>query len=946
MSRLLGVAAGVGMVLLIAVPASADWTGYHFDNSHSGNDPSAPAIAGSGIAWTSTNLAGDVTAEPLYYNGVVYVATMQDYLYALNPVNGAILWADHLDTAWDIGTNPLPCGNDFPFIGIMGTPVIDPATGILYAVGLVTNSSSGSAVPEYHFWAINLSTHALAYAPVVITDNNLFDPAIHNQRGALTLYNGQVFIPFGGRDGDCGNYHGWVFRLQASNGSGLISYHTAALGAGMWARGGGVIVNGFYTIATGNAVGSDQCSSTFKEQNAIVKLYTDLSLYQYWAPADWSSLSCSDTDIGSTGPSLLGSTGYIAQSGKNGQLYLVNAANLGGIGGEVGTSGGISVCGGESFGGNGYDPSTADLFVPCGGGLFGFSLSGTTWSPQWNQSITSGAPIVLGGSVWAIDRGGGGLYVYRESNGGVLFHDGTLGAVSHGFVSPSYGGGLVFAAGNSSGPIVRAYFAGGWAASYNLSAAPTTWAPNQSQTFNVTLTNVGTQPWPHSGTNPVELDLHFTTHAGGSAAMGSWLTSQTYLLPADVATGASVTFSVTATAPNQSGSMLLEATMFKNQQFWFQQWNSVAVTISPATWAAGYDLSAAPASWVAGQSQTFNVVVTNTGNQTWPHTGYTEVDLDLHFTTVTGGSTQESHWLTSNAFSLPSDVAPTGTATVSVTLTAPSNTGSMFLEAEMIKEHQFWFSQVASVSVNVAAPVWSAGYDLSSTPASWVAGQSQTFNVTVTNTGNTTWPHTGYTEVDVDLHFTTVTGGSTQESHWLTTNAFSLAADVAPLGTATVSVTLTAPSTTGSMFLEAEMIKEHQFWFSQVASVSVNVAAPVWSAGYNLSSVPTTWTAGQSQTFNVTVTNTGNTTWPHTGYTEVDVDLHFTTVTGGSTQESHWLTSQAFSLPNDVAPGASVTVSVTVTAPTTTGSMFLEAAMIKEHQFWFTQVASVTVTVS
>src|SRR6266704_4183907 len=119
-----GVAAAV-IAVMTATPLLADWTTYHNDNSHTGNDASAPPIAGSGIAWSSPNLAGDVTAEPLFFNGVVYVATMQDYIYALDPTNGTILWADHLDTAWDIGANPLPCGNDFSFTGIMGTPVID-----------------------------------------------------------------------------------------------------------------------------------------------------------------------------------------------------------------------------------------------------------------------------------------------------------------------------------------------------------------------------------------------------------------------------------------------------------------------------------------------------------------------------------------------------------------------------------------------------------------------------------------------------------------------------------------------------------------------------------------------------------------------------------------------------------------------------------------------------
>jgi hypothetical protein len=163
----------------------------------------------------------------------------------------------------------------------------------------------------------------------------------------------------------------------------------------------------------------------------------------------------------------------------------------------------------------------------------------------------------------------------------------------------------------------------------------------------------------------------------------------------------------------------------------------------------------------------------------------------------------------------------------------------------------------------------------------------------------------------------------------------------------TFNVTFAPPATaSGTMFLEAEMIKEHQFWFAQQSAVSVTVAAPTWSAQYDLTNVPTTWTAGQSKTFSVTVTNNGNQTWPSTGYTEVDLDFHFTTVTGGSSQQTYWKTSQAFALPGNVNPGSSVTVTVTVTAPSIKGSMFLEAEMIKEHQFWFTQVSSVAVTVN
>ena len=37
----------------------------------------------------------------------------------------------------------------------------------------------------------------------------------------------------------------------------------------------------------------------------------------------------------------------------------------------------------------------------------------------------------------------------------------------------------------------------------------------------------------------------------------------------------------------------------------------------------------------------------------------------------------------------------------------------------------------------------------------------------------------------------------------------------------TFNVTVTAPNTSGSMSLEAEMIKEHAWWFTDVSSVPV-----------------------------------------------------------------------------------------------------------------------------
>ena len=484
---------------------------------------------------------------------------------------------------------------------------------------------------------------------------------------------------------------------------------------------------------------------------------------------------------------------------------------------------------------------------------------------------------------------------------------------------------------------------GGWKARYDMTKAPTDWGVGQTKTFPVTVTNTGTQVWPATGNNRVDLNLHFAKSAGGSLNQSAWLSSQTFTLPQNLSPGQSATVNATVTAPSTAGTAVLEAEMIKEQQFWFQQWQPVTVTVP--SWAASFEMSKVPTSWVAGESQTSQVTVTNLGTSTWPSSGHTRVDLDLHFSTRAGGPAKRAYWLISKAFSLPADVAPGASVTLNVTFAAPSNTGAMVLEAEMIKEHQFWFSQWAPVKVVVAPAVWSASYGISKAPRTWTLLQSQGFAVTVTNTGNTTWPSAGYYRVDLDLHFTSRTGGSATRAYWLTNTAYRIPADVTPGKSVTVMVTVMAPPSFGSMFLEAEMIKEHQFWFKRYRAVAVVAAPPGWSATYNITHVPTNWVAGKSQTFSVSITNNGTKAWPSTGFTEVDLELHFATSVGGAANRANWLTNNTFRLPKDVAPGQSVAIMVTISSPRS-GSLVLELEMIKEHQFWFLQFQPVSVTVA
>lgn len=482
--------------------------------------------------------------------------------------------------------------------------------------------------------------------------------------------------------------------------------------------------------------------------------------------------------------------------------------------------------------------------------------------------------------------------------------------------------------------------AAAWTASYDMTTVPTSWGQGATRTFEVKVTNTGTVTWPSTGSNAVMLDANFSTTSGGANGC-CWLTSQAFTLPADVAPGGSATVTVTATAPNTSGSLFLEVQLLKNQEFWFGTWGFTPVSIA-ALWSAAYDVSAAPATWIVGQTQTFSVTLTNTGTMPWLHGGTNPIELDIHFSTTPGGSTV-CCWLTSQVYALPADVAPNASVTLTVGVSAPSSAGALYLEAETFKNQQFWFTQAKAVPVNVYHH-WQGSVDMSGAPTTWVAGQTRSFPVTVHNLGDQAWPSGTANPVKLDLNFSTGSGGA-NGCCWLTSQTYSLPANVAPGGSATLTVSVTAPGQTGRLFLEAQLFKNQQFWFPTWNFVTVS-AGGTYTATYDLSHAPRTWTAGQSQTFQVTVTNTGNVTWQSTGYYEFDLDLHFTTAKGGSGHEASWLTSLAYSLPNDLAPGASATFSITVTAPSTTGSMQLEAEMIKEHAFWFVSVAYVAVAVA
>ena len=400
--------------------SDADWPGYHRDAARLGQGAGGSFTAVD-VAWTSGALDGDVYAEPIVARGLVIVATERNSMYALDAKTGSTIW--HTTFGAPVDASTLPCGNIRPVTGITGTPVADPAAGLVYAVAFEQ--------PAHHeLYALDVATGAVKFHRTV--DAPGADPKVHQERGALALANGRVYVPYGGLAGDCGSYRGTVVGANAAANTGdLLSFRVAnSREVGIWAPSGiAVNASGKLFVATGN--GADTQAYAFSD--AVLRLSADLQLEDWWGPTDWQTLDRGDTDVGSVGPSLLPG-GRVVVGGKSGFVYVLNENALGNLGAEVNKA---KVCGG-AFGGFAFADGV--LYVPCTDGLAAAQLGsdgGLTVVWRGPRSAT-GPPIVVAGAVWLTDPASGTLYALDPANGQVRFQR-QLGAMQH-FVTPAAAG--------------------------------------------------------------------------------------------------------------------------------------------------------------------------------------------------------------------------------------------------------------------------------------------------------------------------------------------------------------------------------------------------------------------------------------------------------------------------------------------------------------------------
>ncbi|KAL8670348.1 MAG: hypothetical protein Q9168_005106 [Polycauliona sp. 1 TL-2023] len=386
-TRLVALAAAIAPQVLASAPTDSYTDADPAQSGYLPNHNMDPAVVDSsefGLLWsTRYNNLEKFYAKPLVYTPnaggpqIVFIASTQNWIRTMNAKTGAALNARQVHTPFlqaEIGCTDIP-----DTIGIIGTPVIDPATDIAYffAKTYIPNyrvaGNTGVFNGVYYFHGVNVNTLEDAFPPVLVdgsqSDNapaKYFVGGVVLQRTALTQIGSVVYGGFGGHC-DLFNYTGVIVGVDVNQGKTVTNFavesgplvpqtnvwnqNGGGGEGGVWMSGMALATDGANRLfwVSGNGVGhenqgvpasgSSGCKTLGEAAvNLAVGAGGKLSLTDYFQPYDYQGMDGGDQDFGSGGVALLdpgtfkgtGVSRIAVTSGKNGKIYILNANNLGG----------------------------------------------------------------------------------------------------------------------------------------------------------------------------------------------------------------------------------------------------------------------------------------------------------------------------------------------------------------------------------------------------------------------------------------------------------------------------------------------------------------------------------------------------------------------------------------------------------------------------------------
>lgn len=318
-----------------------------------------------------TRLVDDqIYTQPLVVSGVdlpsigkrnvVYVATVNNTVYAFDaddPMLADAYWYKNYTPSGAAVVKNADmtgaCGGNYKDfsgnMGIVGTPVIDT---LLQTMFFVSRDKLNSGGFEQWLHAVNITNgneqpnspkKIVAKFPGngdgSVNDTISFDAQKHNQRPALALVNGIVYIAWASHC-DWGPYHGWVIGYDAATLVQKYVWMDTPTGGngGIWMSGQAISADadGNLYLSTGNGtVGENGNPADITNRGeSFIKLKPQgntLEVASFFTPKNYATLEQYDIDLGSQGLLLVPGTNWAFGGGKEGKMYLVKRDTMGGV---------------------------------------------------------------------------------------------------------------------------------------------------------------------------------------------------------------------------------------------------------------------------------------------------------------------------------------------------------------------------------------------------------------------------------------------------------------------------------------------------------------------------------------------------------------------------------------------------------------------------------------
>jgi outer membrane protein assembly factor BamB len=292
-------------------------------------------------------IAGNVYAQPLYLDDgpggrpTIIAVTESNNVYALDALDGSVIWQRNVGDPVDAGD--LIC-TKFDPMGIIGTPSVDIASRALFFDAMIT--PDGGETKMHLIFSLNVDTGDInpgwpVDVEATVSYNGIhFTAAIQQQRPALGIVGNILYVGYGSM-ADCSMYHGWLVGVPINNPAGVMAWASATHGGSwrgaIWAVGAIASDGKNPFVTTGNTFNT---GGNWDGGEAIIRFQPgpifSANSSDYWAPTNWLELDGPDLDLGSSGPLLVDVPGatpshLVVALGKDGNAYLVNRDNLGGI---------------------------------------------------------------------------------------------------------------------------------------------------------------------------------------------------------------------------------------------------------------------------------------------------------------------------------------------------------------------------------------------------------------------------------------------------------------------------------------------------------------------------------------------------------------------------------------------------------------------------------------